>query len=595
MILPLLLLAAAPLDTQALAAELVAKHGAAQKPRITRGLAQVAALWRKDDGDLGAFAREHFVADPQQLDALFDRFEANLEQVDGHLLEINRELKRPTDLDLGPTLGVDPLFAAWDPTAHLVDDFFETKLAFVALLNFPLTSLDEKLGQGPSWTRRQWAEARLTGRFGRRVPAAVQQDITSAQAAADLYIAEYNVWMHHVLSQKGERLFPKGMRLISHWNLRDELKAAYADPAGPAKQRTIVKIMERIVTQTIPAAVIDNPRVDWNPFTNAVTATPKDELEDKAPERAGHAGRQARARRPLRDAAGQLGLAAQGRPLLAHRSHGHRSRLRPRRRDAGGPHQGPAGRGAQEPAGAEGGSRDRAAGGPQAGAHGPLVQRLPPARRHPRRAARREAAREVPHRRRLRQGHAAAARGPGLHARAGQVPVGAHSRRPFARRRARPAVGPPRRLPPPAHPGGEGRHELQGLQHRRPRDGAQRRAGLLALRRRSHLALGRAQHGLHRGHRLRLPGQGPGAAGRGQARRGAGAAARAQRLLVHLGDRRRGARRHRRLALDVRPPRRHARPAARGHRRHRQADLEHVLRPGAGRARRGRSSASTRT
>ena len=30
--------------------------------------------------------------------------------------------------------------------------------------------------------------------------------------------------------------------------------------------------MERIVTQTIPAVVINNPRVDWNPFTNEVTA-----------------------------------------------------------------------------------------------------------------------------------------------------------------------------------------------------------------------------------------------------------------------------------------------------------------------------------
>ena len=30
--------------------------------------------------------------------------------------------------------------------------------------------------------------------------------------------------------------------------------------------------MERIVDQTIPEVVIDNPHVDWNPFTNEVTA-----------------------------------------------------------------------------------------------------------------------------------------------------------------------------------------------------------------------------------------------------------------------------------------------------------------------------------
>jgi hypothetical protein len=156
----------------------------------------------------------------------------------------------------------------------------------VALLNFPLTTLAERMEQGPRYTRRQWAEARLTGRFNRRVPGEVRQESTRAGAAADLYIAEYNVWMHHLVDEQGRRPFPKGMRLISHWNLRDELKSRYADPEGTAKQRMIVKLMERIVTQTIPAAVIDNPRVDWNPFTNEVKAAPAEEVEADAPQRA---------------------------------------------------------------------------------------------------------------------------------------------------------------------------------------------------------------------------------------------------------------------------------------------------------------------
>lgn len=268
------------LDTSAVITRLVAAHSEAQRPRIEQGVRQVASLWRKEDGDLAAFALEHFQSDAARLDALFARFEANFEQLDGHLLEIGRELKRPTELDLGPLEKVDPLFAAWDPSAHLVDDLFSSKLAFVALLNFPLTTLDERLSKGPSWSRRQWAEARLTGRVARRTPGEVLQQISAAQAAADLYIAEYNVWMHHVLSEKGERLFPKGKRLISHWNLRDELKAQYADPAGLDRQRVIVKVMERIVTQTIPASVIDNPAHDWNPFSNAVSAAPRETVEE---------------------------------------------------------------------------------------------------------------------------------------------------------------------------------------------------------------------------------------------------------------------------------------------------------------------------
>jgi hypothetical protein len=282
----MLMLAATPIDSKALKADLVTRYGEAQRARIERGVEQVQKLWRPEDGDLPAFVKEHFLADPRALDETFARFEANLEQVDGHLLDVGRELRRPTELDQGEPTKVDPLFAAWDPTAHLVDDWFDNKLAFVALLNFPLSTLEERIEKGSTWSRQEWAVARLTGRFARRVPASVQLEVAAAQAAADLYTADYNLWMHHVLAEDGARLFPSGKRLISHWNLRDELKANYADKDGLAKQRTIVKLMERIVTQTIPAAVIDNPRVDWNPFTNAVTETPKAELEANAPDKA---------------------------------------------------------------------------------------------------------------------------------------------------------------------------------------------------------------------------------------------------------------------------------------------------------------------
>jgi hypothetical protein len=58
---------------------------------------------------------------------------------------------------------------------------------------------------------------------------------------------------------------------LSHWNLRDEIKADYSDPQnGFAKQKMIQQVMERIVTQTIPLAAVNNPGVDWNPVTNDV-------------------------------------------------------------------------------------------------------------------------------------------------------------------------------------------------------------------------------------------------------------------------------------------------------------------------------------
>ncbi len=165
------------------------------------------------------------------------------------------------DLDRGPILPFDEVLAAYDPGAHLTDDLFENKLAFTALLNFPVYALEEKLRLGPTWTRRQWAEARLADRFATRVPAGVNLAIAKAYSDSQQYIASYNIWMHHLVDDKGVRLFPPKMRLLSHWNLRDELKSDYADKErGPAKQRAIRKVMERIVDQTIPLAVLDNPR-----------------------------------------------------------------------------------------------------------------------------------------------------------------------------------------------------------------------------------------------------------------------------------------------------------------------------------------------
>lgn len=279
MLLVAVVVAASPVELPALQAEL-AKGNPDVRAHLERGLRQVQKLWKPSDGDLTMFAKVYFLANDQARDATLDRFEYNLEQLDGYALSSIRELKKPMDLDVGPLLPIDRVFAGFDPSAHQLEDLFANKLGFVALLNFPLTTLDERTANGMNWTRRQWAEVRLADRFARRVPGEVRLRIATAQADSELYINGYNLWMHHVLSADGKRLFPKGKRLLSHWNLRDELKADYALPDGLALQRVIVKLMERIVTQTIPQQVIDNPMVDWNPFSNEVTAAPADTVEE---------------------------------------------------------------------------------------------------------------------------------------------------------------------------------------------------------------------------------------------------------------------------------------------------------------------------
>jgi len=256
-----------------LEAELVDRYGEEQRERARRGLRQVADFWRQEDGDQKAFedfVRSSFAGDPETLDVMFHRFEKLFEVLDGHMNEIVLAFREQTDLDIGPILPFDQVFAAYSPDAHVDDDFFANKLAFTVLLNFPLTTLEQKLSEGRNWSRRQWAETRLASRFSKRIPAEVQQEVSKASAAAGQYIAEYNIWMHHLLDDNGERPFPPKMKLLTHWNLRDQIKADYSDPDGLAKQRMTQKVLERIVDQSIPGVVINNPLVDWNPLTNEV-------------------------------------------------------------------------------------------------------------------------------------------------------------------------------------------------------------------------------------------------------------------------------------------------------------------------------------
>ncbi len=267
-------------------AALRAQHGEAEAARIDRGVDQVRSLWRSDDGDDAAFlafVQAEFLPAGATLDATFERMEFASERIGGFFTSLGRDLRRGVNLDLGPLLPLDQRLAAFSPGAHLTEDLFASKIAFVVLLNFPRTTLQERLTQGMSWSRRQWAETRLANQFQARVPAEVSQRLAEATAAGDSYISAYNIYMHHVLDAQGQRLFPAGLRLISHWNLRDELKAQYTGGSdGLARQRLLQRIMERIVRQDIPAAVINNPLLDWQPESNQVTVSQVADIEASA-------------------------------------------------------------------------------------------------------------------------------------------------------------------------------------------------------------------------------------------------------------------------------------------------------------------------
>lgn len=251
---------------------LTVKYGEVNKPRIQKGVSQAAALWIEKDGktaEFEAFCADNFVADEKQREELFQRMSVNLESLWGNFNKVSVELKRPLHIEEGEIIPIDEVFGAYEPSAHMVDDFFNNKIAFISILNFPFYSLKEKLEVGPSWNRQQWAYARLGDQFISRAPAELLLKAGEAATNSDTYISGYNIYMGKLLDEKGKTHFPADMKLISHWGLRDELKANYnGTPEGLLKQQMIYEVMKHIIKQDIPDSVIDNDHFEWNPYTN---------------------------------------------------------------------------------------------------------------------------------------------------------------------------------------------------------------------------------------------------------------------------------------------------------------------------------------
>ena len=250
---------------------------------LARGAAQCAALWRAEDGsqaDFDAFVQQWKAPTPEARRQLYDKLARALEVFRTQENQLTIELGRPTILAEGEPGEIDYLLSSYDAGAHFSDDMFANKLAFITILNFPHYTLEEKNALGAGWSRLDWAYARLGDVFTARVPAEVSQTVTEAHALAEAYVDTYNIRMGHLLTEEGERLFPEDMSLLSHWNLRDEIKSNYADvPHACEKQEMIYQVMERIVTQEIPAVVVNNPAYDWAPYANRIW---KDGKEEKA-------------------------------------------------------------------------------------------------------------------------------------------------------------------------------------------------------------------------------------------------------------------------------------------------------------------------
>ena len=269
--------------------DLVAKHGSTYNSLIERGVKQMASLWQKEDGEENAFhnfAMEKYISDPAKRLQLFEKLQYSYEVLYGNYGKMSMDLRVPVDLNEGEITSVDEMFAAYSPGSHLTEDLFSNKIAFITMLNFPAYTLTEKSENASKWSRQDWAYARMGDMFTSRVPAKLNQEVGEALTKSDLYISEYNIMMGNLVDAKGKTYFPKGMNLITHWGLRDELKSHYGKgDEGLKKQEMVYAVMKRIIDQTIPEKVINNVAYQWNPMDNKVLENGKNVTFTSEPDR----------------------------------------------------------------------------------------------------------------------------------------------------------------------------------------------------------------------------------------------------------------------------------------------------------------------
>ena len=248
------------------------------------GVQQAAALWTENDGsqaDFDQLVADYYCQTDSERLALFESLSRIFENVYQSADMLTVDLLKPTQLtNAAEPQAPDWIMSGYSPLAHFSDDMFANKLAFITIMNFPHYSLEEKNTLGKNWSRQEWAFARMGDVFTTRVPAEVNARLAQVNANAENYIADYNIYMGNLRTEDGRQLWDNDKILLSHWNLRDELKALYQSNNlesrghNREKQEMIYQVMQRIVNQTIPVAAINGSEFIWKPYSDQPESEP---------------------------------------------------------------------------------------------------------------------------------------------------------------------------------------------------------------------------------------------------------------------------------------------------------------------------------
>jgi len=254
-------------------AKMKKKYDKRHHKRIVQGVEMVAMYWEKDDGTAEEFAKfceDYFIIDQVELEELIAKSAETFEQIFGMGLEIYRTIHKPLHLDTGPITRWDKLFVRIDPVTALHSCLFDCKMAFAILLNFVTYSTADLFMLEDRMARRDWIECRLTDSIRHRMKQCMERRVNDAYADAEEYIGDYNIYSSVLVDRNGQPIFSEHKKLLSHWGLRDEIRAQYFQPGGLERQETLYAAMKRIILQQVPNAVINTPDVFWDPVRNNI-------------------------------------------------------------------------------------------------------------------------------------------------------------------------------------------------------------------------------------------------------------------------------------------------------------------------------------
>jgi len=245
------------------------------RKRLAAGVFMAATFWKREDGsaeDFVVFCREHFLTEEADLQKLLDLISKNFEQILGMGLDIFRQMHRPLDVETGePVTKWDKLFTRVDPFWWLWGEMlFQSKIAFVILLNFESRSSEELFADDDKMTRRQWVETRITDLLRSRESAKLERRALDVSLDATSYVSDYIIHSGSLFDRAGDAIFPTQKEMPSHWGLRDEIRSQYHQPSGEKRQEALYRVMKLIIAQKAPKAAINNPEMMWDIERNKV-------------------------------------------------------------------------------------------------------------------------------------------------------------------------------------------------------------------------------------------------------------------------------------------------------------------------------------